>query len=361
MERALGTSTPPPVAISAAAISAATSDAEPPDLAAMTSVKDIFDWAFVKPAAQAAVAEALDLDVNEPPRSLACIRGPAFAAVLDELKVDGVAPRPALRAKLELAWSVALKVAGSVPSNAAEEEKKKKHEAALRDKPELEKQKVAILKCQAEKPTAATTATSSTLPSGVTAGNTIAVSEVLDQLSSAIAPLLTQDEFRATGRVYFDKMEGKCPKTEEPTIEQLSALKWMIKISHGYADMAIWGPHGNRIRRKLLLSGLIPIAAGVFARVELKGPPDYETWCLCFRLLRSALIHLDEAGLNALDKYAMKVAELHRLFGSKTWHLLYQADVRMRNEEFPRIRREIDDERDAITKNGGTPGRREGQ
>ena len=43
-----------------------------------------------------------------------------------------------------------------------------------------------------------------------------------------------------------------------------------------------------------------------------------------------------------------------RDYGITVWHLLYQADVRMRSEEFPDIYQELVEERDAIKKAGGT-------
>ena len=59
------------------------------------------------------------------------------------------------------------------------------------------------------------------------------------------------------------------------------------------------------------------------------------------------------AGVNALDEYKEKIVKLAKDYGSQTWILLYQAEVRMRREEMPDMRRELIRESEAVKKAGG--------
>ena len=65
----------------------------------------------------------------------------------------------------------------------------------------------------------------------------------------------------------------------EPTIEQLSAIAGILKNGGvPYADFAIWGPFGNRLRRKLVFEGYALGPNGEVHMKELKGPSSYDEW-----------------------------------------------------------------------------------
>ena len=68
---------------------------------------------------------------------------------------------------------------------------------------------------------------------------------------------------------------------------------------------------------------------------------------------KSGLISCDILGANPLDVHVKRVSKYHRDYGSKTWHLLYQAESRFRSEELPGIRRQVIEEKDEIEKSGG--------
>ena len=73
-------------------------------------------------------------------------------------------------------------------------------------------------------------------------------------------------------------MEGECLAEERPTDEQLAAVDYVYKEEGNPSpDLAIFGPYGNRLQRKLTMCGLTPAGFGQFRRVELKGPPDLAT------------------------------------------------------------------------------------
>ena len=86
--------------------------------------------------------------------------------------------------------------------------------------------------------------------------------------------------------------------------------------------------------------------------MEMKGPPDYKTWLMSFRVFRAACI-LNIIGVNALDNYQAKIAHFNQQYGTRVWALLYQADVRMRLEEMPAMLWELTEEAEAVTKAGG--------
>ena len=101
------------------------------------------------------------------------------------------------------------------------------------------------------------------------------------------------------------------------------------------------------------MSGLIPSGIGQFRRVELRGPRDITVYAACFMVLRAAYIMPRMAGMNALDRHMRKIWQLYRDYGSAVWHLLYQAEARLRSEEMPHIQRTLARESQAVTKAGG--------
>ena len=157
--------------------------------------------------------------------------------------------------------------------------------------------------------------------------------EVWDQTLSGTAELISKEKVTEYYGVYEEKMEGDCPKEERPTREQLSCAVHVIDEDRAPSpDLAIFGPHGNRLQRKLVMSGLVPTGLGAFRRIELRGPPDIATWTAGFMVFRALAIMINMAGVNAIDKYIMKVWQLLKCYGTAVLHLLYQAEARMRNE-----------------------------
>ena len=147
----------------------------------------------------------------------------------------------------------------------------------------LERDKVATLKFQSEVQLKSISGSGASTPSTSASSTgmpcTISLSEVLDQLSKEVAPLLGVDEINDLHAVYEKRMEGPCAKRERPSDEQLACLLfWILHGLNPYADLAIFGPHQHRLRRKLLMSGLIMAADGTVTRIELKGPPDFDAW-----------------------------------------------------------------------------------
>ena len=110
-----------------------------------------------------------------------------------------------------------------------------------------------------------------------------------------------------------ERLEGPCPPEQKPSDHQLTALHFvLLLLMNLFVDFAIFGPFQHRLRRKLALAGLVPTGPGTFRKVEIKGPPDLESWLLCFRVLRAALIMLKAVGVAALDRHVEKIMKLAR-------------------------------------------------
>ena len=127
----------------------------------------------------------------------------------------------------------------------------------------------------------------------------------------------------------------------EPSSDQLSAIHQLIKSNSApYADFSIYGPHGRRTLRKLTFTSLLYNAVdGSYKRTELPGPPDFESWWKCWMVYRCALLLLDAVRTEPLELYGELIRTFVQQYGQQCWFLIYQADVRMRSEEFERIRR----------------------
>ena len=220
-------------------------------------------------------------------------------------------------------------------------------------KTELEIKKVEVLKIQADTALKATTGAAASTDAPAS-GTMIQLSEVLDQLSKVSCPMLSLAELSKAQAVYEQRMEGKCPKDEAPTDIQISATMFCLRQSWNvFADFAIYGPHQHRMMRKLLLSGLVPAGDGTYRRIELKGPPDFHIWKKAFKVYRNNMIMIEAVGVNQLDRYLQIMSKFYSDYGACVWLLLYQADVRMRYEEMPTIRRELAEEAEKIKKAGG--------
>eukprot|EP00969_Alexandrium_andersonii_P244830 10818197-Alexandrium_andersonii.AAC.1 len=53
------------------------------------------------------------------------------------------------------------------------------------------------------------------------------------------------------------------------------------------------------------------------------------------------MLLLKQCSPEPLDLYGEHIRGLHEAYGNEAWFLIYQADVRMRSEEFDRIRRRL--------------------
>lgn len=84
-----------------------------------------------------------------------------------------------------------------------------------------------------------------------------------------------------------------------------------------------------------------------FKAVEIPGPPGMESWLACWRVYRTILLMLGRLDpttgvrkpivtVAALEEYVDRIQELVTEF-PECWHLIMQAEDRMRAEQFERI------------------------
>jgi hypothetical protein len=147
--------------------------------------------------------------------------------------------------------------------------------------------------------------------------------------------------------VMFDRYTmtmGAAPAPElEPSSEQLSAVNQLIVGGDSpYVDFSIFVPFGRRFLKKLSMqaSHFVP-ELGTWKTVEQPGPPDFNSWLKSWNVFKTTLLLLDIAKPAQLDSYAEIIRKQSEEHGPTCWSIIYQADVRMRSEEFDRIRRRM--------------------
>ena len=169
----------------------------------------------------------------------------------------------------------------------------------------------------------------------------VKLSQVLSQTyhDSVEAHLLDQGEIdRAYARYEVIFGEGKLPSAEKtPTREQMSAFKFALDTGDFYADFCVFGPHGNRLLRKLRLSGQVFDRDGTLRTIEMVGPPCYDIWLSSAHVLGTLIIMFDAMDFGTFENYLERQKRYHSRYGARCWHLQYQTDVRTRSEKASRI------------------------
>ena len=86
------------------------------EVAAMTTVSDVLEWALIKGALEDVVAQHLGLEPAHPARALAAIDEADIAATKNELKINEVGLAPAAKGMVGSAWRAARIVAKVIKS-----------------------------------------------------------------------------------------------------------------------------------------------------------------------------------------------------------------------------------------------------
>ena len=159
---------------------------------------------------------------------------------------------------------------------------------------------------------------------------------VLAQESDLASEQITTDEHinyvNAWKKQYGKNV--KIPKEEEPTADQLSALRGCLASGQvPYADFCIFIPHATRFQKVRHLMGKRLNTDNIWVDVAIDGPADLEVWLRGWRLFNTCMIMLGAVDLGTLKAYHDLIVRLHREYTSASWPYLYQADVRARNEQ----------------------------
>ena len=164
--------------------------------------------------------------------------------------------------------------------------------------------------------------------------------QVLDQGDDGEFEVLNEEAKMILLQKYV-MMTGALPEEEEePTIEQLSALKKKLSLGKPpYCDFGVFVPFGRKALRASKYKTWIPTADGYVAK-ELPGPANFTQWRACYRVFTTAMLMLEECTLAPLHAYELFVEKLTRAY-PEAWHLVYAADEMARGELLSRLKLKI--------------------
>jgi len=290
---------------------------------------------------------ALGATGNMHPRSIAAIPVPTFEMALGGWKVSGRTPLPLVHASAGLLGHACRLAAGVVKrATVAEAEVVKSNEDKLR---------IRELELQAQIAAAAATSAASSATTAAAASKRIRLSTVVDQSNDDEVSHMTTSEVSACYASYQNWYGSLPPPDEDITKEQLAGLKALYSSgSTPYVDMAVWGPYGRRIQKKLQFEGMVQQSDGKFAVAKLFGPPSLAAWLEGWAVFRTGSVMLGELTPSTCDVWAKVMTHYSKTYGQVMWALIYQADVRGRLEHLERVRRTGVAASELATKAGGT-------
>ena len=169
----------------------------------------------------------------------------------------------------------------------------------------------------------------------------VAVNDVARQGSEAKVTRMSNTEFQDARENYRKKEGDYPPYGQQPTIEQCTVfMMFIIKHCVLYMDFAIWVPNGDRALMRRHFTSRQLDSKGNFTYVEVYGPPNFREWTACWRVFAAACIMFDIVSSGMLTRYYNLIEELVNRCPD-AWGVIYQADVRTRNEHFPRVLAEV--------------------
>ena len=176
----------------------------------------------------------------------------------------------------------------------------------------------------------------------LSAALTVNINDVIAQgLEPVRVPLMSDEDFQA-GLEQYKFKEGKYPDdVERPTIEQASAFHWWIhKKRRIHLDYAILVPHGDRALMRRHFSARCLTVSNTLETMEVYGPPNYPEWKACHGVFTTLCIGWNVMSGGWCRSYDRKIEHFMNLY-PEAWGLIYQADVRTRNELAPKLRTEM--------------------
>ena len=169
---------------------------------------------------------------------------------------------------------------------------------------------------------------------------TIQIGRHLDQKYEEEITYMPDVELQACRAHYYTIMEAWPTPQVNCTSEQLACIDYSIKkaVRAPYADFSVFGRHGARRARKMSMTGLLPQPGGTWKTVEVLGPGSLELWFESYDVLCTCLMMLNVVRRPRLAAYRAHIESLAHQFGPQAWPLLYQADVRCRQEWMEQLR-----------------------
>ena len=173
----------------------------------------------------------------------------------------------------------------------------------------------------------------STTPSSTTQERKMKLSQVADQGDDSEFPVLPEANKASFYAKYVEKMGGLPADSEDPTIEQLSAILRKVKVLHQppYCDFAVWVPFAKRHLKAQKYQSFVLQEDGTFESKMVPGPSCFSHWQASFRVLRTALVMTNIISLSNLMEWEALVERLHRQYPG-CWGLVAAAEDRGRGE-----------------------------
>ncbi len=179
-------------------------------------------------------------------------------------------------------------------------------------------------------------------PGETTKGRKLKLSNVLDQMDDSEFVVEPEETRQKWLKGYKDVTGGYPLEEEEPTLEQVSALK--KKVDSGlapFADFSVFVPYGKKaMKAAKYRSYQLDPSTGGYTVKELPGPSAFGMWLLSFRVYKVALVMLDLVDYTTLNRYENHMERLARIYAG-AWHLLVTADERARGEQAARIKSRV--------------------
>ena len=119
----------------------------------------------------------------------------------------------------------------------------------------------------------------------------VKMSEIVDVNNTRVIPLMLQTEFN---QYFLNFKIGtlRDPKQgEEPSVQQLTAMRDNISKGTIYADPALFGANERRVAKALKDAPLLPSQAG-WVRKQFDGPPDYRHFRVGYDVWAASIIML---------------------------------------------------------------------
>ena len=180
-------------------------------------------------------------------------------------------------------------------------------------------------------------------PAAVSAEPALKLSLVIDPALESALVRMPPADIRTLYTRYVATRGGEPTEDIEPTIEQISAMAQVVAADlPPYADFSLFGPHGRRLLSKLTYQAWSFQPNGTWQRRELPGPPTFELWWSSFRVLRVVYLLLEIVDAETIDSYGELVRTFTQTYGDNAWFIVYNADVRMRAEQWERLRRKAE-------------------
>lgn len=305
-------------------------DPTPAELQQMNMLSDVADWVKLPGAqllpdtARGADYRTLGAEHDEHPRVIGAMSLADYETTLQGWKVGQRDPTPVEKTKVAMMGRVARILCGVQQSVAGAAE-------VARLAAEVVAQATAAQAALAQ----AQLASAAPQPKARIAK----MSQVAEQGNEEEAPLLPEQAMIDGHRRYHALFKTNPREDEEITLKQLSCIQF--RLGHGpppWVEFSVFGPNGNRLLHAMKMTGMVIMPDGTLQSQEFKGPPSYAIWNEPYSVLQTGLLFLDTVELGPRDDHRNMIRRYAMAYPS-LWHLVFQADSRMRHEHMERIRR----------------------